>query len=138
MLLQTLVPPRLFSTSLQTPSIRIPSLGIGLFSTLALAVLGALIAPLAANSQQEWTWMSGSDLPNQSGVYTSPATPGARYSPATWTDLNGNFWLFGGEGYDSAGNVGSLNDLWEFTPSNSQWTWQGGKSTMQPDGKYFI
>ena len=35
------------------------------------------MSPLAAHGQQEWTWVSGSDLPNQSGVYTSPATPGA-------------------------------------------------------------
>jgi len=23
-----------------------------------------------------------------------------------------------------------MNDLWEFTPSTSQWTWKGGKSTV--------
>lgn len=34
--------------------------------------------------------------------------PGARYSPATWTDKSGNLWLFSG---------GNTNDLWEYQPS---------------------
>jgi len=40
-----------------------------------------------------------------------------------WTDLNGNLWLFGGQGFDSTGN-GTLNDLWEF--KGGQWIWQKG------------
>ena len=31
------------------------------------------------------------------------------------TDLSGDFWLFGGLGFDSSGVQGNLNDLWSFT-----------------------
>ena len=48
----------------------------------------------------------------------------------TWTDHGGNLWLFGGSGYDSAGTLGALNDLWEFNPNTRQWAWIGGSSTV--------
>ena len=34
--------------------------------------------------------------------------------------------LFGGMGYDAAGNAGYLNDLWEYNVTTLVWTWQGG------------
>ncbi len=83
----------------------------------------------------EWTWMGGSDTAGQQGTYGTEGTaaagniPGARYYPATWTDKSGNFWLFGGEGQDSAGNWGDLNDLWEYIPSAGTWKWVGGTNT---------
>ena len=46
----------------------------------------------------------------QPGAATN--VPGARWSSASWTDVSGNLWNFGSEGYDSTGN-GSLGDLWE-------------------------
>jgi N-acetylneuraminic acid mutarotase len=79
-----------------------------------------------------WTWVSGSNLRNQPGAYgtlgTAAAgnTPGARTSAIAWADSFGNLWLFGGNGYDSAGNPGYLNDLWEFNPTAGTWTWAGG------------
>jgi len=81
-----------------------------------------------------WTWIAGSNDPTtaQSGVYGTlgtPAaanTPGARDSAATWTDSSGALWLFGGNGQDSAGNAGPLNDLWRY--KNGQWTWMGGSN----------
>jgi hypothetical protein len=42
--------------------------------------------------------------------------PGARYVAISWTDGSGNLWLFGGQGYDSSGSDGYLNDLWEYVP----------------------
>ena len=51
----------------------------------------------------------------------------------SWSDASGNLWLFGGGAYDSIGNLGSLNDLWEFNPklgTNGEWTWMGGISTL--------
>lgn len=90
---------------------------------------------------RQWTWVGGSStVPSpfggQPGVYGAlgiPATgniPGGRSAAATWTDRSGNFWLFGGSGTDSAGNSGTLNDLWEFFPSTQQWAWMGGSSVM--------
>lgn len=29
-----------------------------------------------------------------------------------------------------------MNDLWEFTPSSSQWTWMGGATTAGQSGVY--
>ncbi len=87
-------------------------------------------------SSKEWTWISGSSTigsgSGQSGVYGTlgmPAAknvPGGRESLVSWTDSNGNFWLFGGDGIDSTGYWGNLNDVWEFNPSTSLWTWMGG------------
>jgi hypothetical protein len=98
-------------------------------------------------STNEWTWMGGSSsMPSagtgQSGVYGTlgtPAatnTPGARYLAASWTDPSGNFWLFGGFGYDANGHPGYLNDFWEFNLSTNKWTWMGGSSTISQLGVY--
>jgi hypothetical protein len=73
-------------------------------------------------SKGEWTWMSGSNLSTPDATYGTQGTaapgnlPGARQSAAGWTDPAGNFWLFGGDGYDSAGNSDNLNDLWRYEP----------------------
>jgi hypothetical protein len=84
----------------------------------------------------EWTWMGGSDLTEQPGVYGTLGTPapenipGARYLAASWTDASGNFWLFGGLGLDSTGKRGDLNDLWKYDPAAAMWTWMGGPNTL--------
>ena len=73
-------------------------------------------------SSGQWTWMGGSNLVNQQGTYSTQGTaapdnvPGARANATTWTDAAGNFWLFGGQGFDSAGTLGYLNDLWRYVP----------------------
>lgn len=87
----------------------------------------------------EWTWMGGSNVVGgsqfQPGVYGTLGTfakgnvPGSRSSAATWTDSGGDLWLFGGIGFDSMGNEGFLNDLWQFNPSTKEWAWMGGKNT---------
>jgi N-acetylneuraminic acid mutarotase len=89
-------------------------------------------------SSHQWAWIGGSDSVNGNapGVYGSqgqPApgnTPGGRTGAVTWTDSGGNLWLFGGNGQDSAGITGYLNDLWMFNPTTAQWTWMGGSSTF--------
>ncbi len=69
-----------------------------------------------------WTWVAGSTKVSASGTYGAlgtPAaanTPGARTNPTGWTDLSGDFWLFGGGGYDSTGATGQLNDMWRYEP----------------------
>lgn len=99
-------------------------------------------------STNQWTWRGGSGdissvcpvvgagecgLP---GVYgtegvPSPANvPGGRECSVSWTDKQGNFWLFGGWGIDAAGDLGYLNDLWKFSPSTQQWTWIGGSQNV--------
>jgi hypothetical protein len=89
----------------------------------------------------QWTWVSGSNLVNQLGVYGTQGVaaasnvPGARWAPAAWTDAAGRLWLFGGQGFDATGN-GSLNDLWQF--SGGQWTWVKGANAVGQAGVYGI
>jgi len=89
-----------------------------------------------------WTWVSGSTTSNQTGVYgtkgiaESGNVPGGRDSAVSWIDSNGNFWLFGGEGIDSTGYTGYLNDLWEFSPSGKTWTWVNGSNVGWGSGLY--
>ena len=91
-------------------------------------------------SKGEWTWMGGSNVVNQGGTYGTEGTaassnvPGARYGGSGWVDGAGNFWLFGGEGYDSTGTNGQLNDLWKY--SGGEWTWIGGAKTGSQNGTY--
>jgi galactose oxidase-like protein len=93
-------------------------------------------------TSKEWTWISGSNTTAQPGIYgtegaAAPANvPGAREYGASWTDANGNLWLFGGFGYDSVGTYNILNDLWKFTPSTGEWTWVSGANTADQQGTY--
>ena len=107
--------------------------------------LDSVGSPAALNDLWEfkagqWTWMSGANVVNQTGVYgtqgVAAATnvPGARWSSAAWTDRIGNFWLFGGQGFDSTGN-GSLADLWVYTTSG-QWIWVKGPGSVSQAGVY--
>ena len=89
-----------------------------------------------------WTWVSGSNQANQTGVYGTQGTPstsnvpGARLASVSWIDLTGNLWLFGGQGYAASGSLGDLNDLWEYTPGTGQWTWVSGSNQTSQTGVY--
>ncbi len=82
--------------------------------------------PSATGNTGEWTWMGGSGTvpfagDGPSGVYGSLGTPsstnvpGGRSDAVSWVDASGNLWLFGGNGDDSTGALGYLNDLWKYT-----------------------
>ena len=96
-------------------------------------------------SSEKWTWINGSaTVPKsatgaslgQPGVYgtlKSPAatnSPGGRSSACAAADSLGTVWMFGGEGFDSAGTHGYLNDLWEYRTSDAQWVWMSGSNTI--------
>ncbi len=91
-------------------------------------------------SAGQWTWVGGVNTLNPSGTYGMKGTPaaanvpGGRVEAISWTDASNNLWLFGGEGFDSAGNFGQLNDLWKF--SGGQWTWVSGANTRNQAGTY--
>lgn len=93
-------------------------------------------------STKQWAWMGGSEFANGAATYGTLGTaataniPGARNNAVAWTDAKGNFWLFGGQGFDSAGNTGNLNDLWEYSPQAHQWTWMGGSNQENALGVY--
>jgi hypothetical protein len=88
-----------------------------------------------------WTWMKGSNTPGKFGVYglrgvpNAANTPGARFSPTSWTDASGNLWLFGGDG-NGAGSNGYLNDLWKYDTSSGNWSWVKGNSGVDQLGVY--
>lgn len=87
-----------------------------------------------------WTWISGDSSADQAGVYGTKGMaagsnkPGARIGSVSWTDSRDNLWLFGGAGYDGAGAVGNLNDLWKF--DGATWTWVSGDSSADQAGVY--
>jgi N-acetylneuraminic acid mutarotase len=89
-----------------------------------------------------WTWEGGSSSSYAAGVYgtkgvaASGNVPGARYGAVAWTDTTGNFWLFGGQGFDSTRTQGWLNDLWKYSPSTGQWVWVSGSSFGNASGVY--
>ena len=98
----------------------------------ALAALAIVCSPRQAQAQTPataWGYMAGSENVD---VDDSAILPGSRQSAVTWTDLNGNLWLFGGYGEDSTGNQGYLNDLWEY--SGGTWMLKSLSATITLPG----
>lgn len=88
----------------------------------------------------EWTWVGGSQLVNQAGSYGTLGTasasnvPGGRYYSSAWLGKDGSFWLYGGAGFDSTGQVGYMSDLWKY--SGGEWTWIAGPTVWGQDAAY--
>ena len=79
----------------------------------------------------EWTLIRSalaSGLPAYGirGVASPANLPGGRHWASSWMDLSGDFWLFGGIGFDDGGMWGLLNDLWRYHPATNEWTWVSG------------
>lgn len=96
----------------------------------------------AANS---WTWISGDSAtitPNgvygQRGVAAASNQPGGRHGAVSWTDTEGNFWLFGGTGYAAIGLRGYLNDLWKYNVASGQWAWISGDTLIDQVSVYGV
>lgn len=74
-----------------------------------------------------WAQMHGSGGSGALGWYGAKGvadalnTPSGRYQGAYWTDLQGNFWLFGG-----FHPYGYSNDLWKYDVAALKWTWING------------
>jgi N-acetylneuraminic acid mutarotase len=91
----------------------------------------------------QWTWIGGSDSPTAdgsgSGMYGTQGVPAASNIPtprsgaATWTDGQGNFWLFGGAFAVTGQGTSLLNDLWEFNPTTKLWAWMSGSNMPGAD-----
>lgn len=109
-------------------------------------------------TSNEWTWISGSNLYSQRGVYgtqgvpSSTNVPGVHASSLSWIDSENTLWLFGGTGLDGSTQFGTLslnnllkcthlclgilNDLWKYNISSNQWTWMSGSSSIRQRGSY--
>ena len=90
-------------------------------------------------STGQWTWVDGANVSSQTAVYGTKGMaaasnrPGGRSDNVGWTDISGNFWLFGnGNGFTDI----SKNDLWRYDVSTGQWTWMSGDSTISQNGIY--
>jgi hypothetical protein len=99
-----------------------------------------------------WTWISGSNNGNQIGNYGTKGekspdnVPSSRRNSISWTDDDGNFWLFGGlyngdalYSYlkiDLLNNdiSGRFNDLWKF--DGEEWVWVSGSNERNQNGVY--
>ena len=102
----------------------------------------------------QWTWMGGQSPStdpqlngffagmNYKGTYGTQGVgsagnyPGSRGYANAWVDSSGNFWLFGGDGWDADDLFGVLNDLWEYNPTTNVWTWVSGSSSADSAGLY--
>jgi N-acetylneuraminic acid mutarotase len=93
-----------------------------------------------ASALNEWAWMGGLSTGAEAQVYGALGTPAvgnipsARFQASSWTDKEGNLWLFGGnDGFSVSNNnfVGTdgRNDLWRFNPATNEWAWMGGNIT---------
>lgn len=88
-----------------------------------LSFLIFLTSTFATYAQSgNWVWLKGdsSSLGNYGtiGVSSPSNEPPARYQASYWKDLEGNFWIFGGNpGY---------NDLWKYSPISNEWVWMHG------------
>ena len=91
---------------------------------------------------KQWTWMAGDNLADREIVYGTkrvpdPANkPGGRQDAASWIDISGNLWLFGGFG-NIQRSTGSMNDLWKYDPTSGLWTWMSGDSYSDTWGFYY-
>ena len=74
----------------------------------------------------QWAWMKGHMYVDQRGIYGTQTVkapdnePGGRHSQISWTDGSGNFWLFGGYGYDFS-SLGYLGDMWKLEKDDIIW-----------------
>ncbi|NHI93731.1 MAG: hypothetical protein EAX96_14690 [Candidatus Lokiarchaeota archaeon] len=121
------------------------SLGISAILIISIILIIILIPrpqnPPSVDTSNLWIWVSGNYSQNNNGTYGTKGVaseaniPGARYGSAAWIDDTGNFWLFGGSGYDNvSGANGRLNDLWKFDGAN--WTWVSGNYSIDNYGTY--
>jgi Galactose oxidase, central domain len=118
--------------------------GFGFDSAGTGSPQGAILNDLWEFTGGQWTWISGNNVGNQTGVYgtqTAAAAanfPGARWGAAGWTDASSNLWFYGGWGYGSVSTdpTGFLDDIWEYQHSTAQWIWWKGTSGVNQASQY--
>jgi hypothetical protein len=90
-----------------------------------------------------WTWVGGSKLAANAGIYGTAGVaavsnlPPARTDAICWVDSAGVFWLFGGARLKTTGGYSAVfSDLWSYNPITGLWTWVGGSDTPNAAGVY--
>ncbi|MCE3269513.1 MAG: hypothetical protein K0R49_1767, partial [Burkholderiales bacterium] len=91
-------------------------------------------------TEWEWKWMGGafrSDMVSnygERGLESATNMPGSRRYGASWTDQNGDLWMFGGENTNGADLV-YHNDLWRYSIARKSWTWIKGSKLPNQTGR---
>ncbi|MEO5674849.1 MAG: kelch repeat-containing protein [Chitinophagales bacterium] len=110
---------------------------LSLFTGIIFSFL--IFLPTCKAQQGEWTWMRGDSTFNSAGHYgeigvtDSANYPPARYSPTSWTDPDGNFWIYGGYGTSEF-----LGDMWRYNVNTNKWTWVFGTKTPNLPASYGV
>jgi gliding motility-associated-like protein len=90
-------------------------------------------------STNNWTWMNGPSTPlapanyGTQGIPSPTNHPGIRAGVSTWTDQDGNFWLFGNINPFALNNN---NDLWKYDVATNEWIWMKGSNVTNNPGSY--
>ncbi len=91
----------------------------------------------------QWAWAGGSGdrwvagVYGQSGILAPSNLPGGRRYSASWTDLSGNLWMYGGFGFNAHSEV-MLNDFWKYDKASGNWSWLSGNDYPARYGRYGI
>jgi N-acetylneuraminic acid mutarotase len=86
-----------------------------------------LLAAAAVVAQTPtFKFLGGSQEPGVSATFET-TSPDPRQGLSTFKDLEGNYWLFGGEGSNQSRSQGVYSDLWKYDIQFNQWAWMGGK-----------
>lgn len=85
-----------------------------------------------------WTWVKGPSTVDFEGNFgtqgveaASNLPPAKTFGGASWVDLDGKFWMYGGENGDNY-NQNANNDLWKYDPATNNWTWVKGSMVDDP------
>ncbi len=79
-----------------------------------------------------WTKLNGDGNSKLSKKATS-LQPSPRVGGLSWTDKNGDFWLFGGS---SLGRMAFFEDLWRFDTKKNVWVLESGTEELNKAGKW--
>jgi hypothetical protein len=101
-----------------------------IFITLII-VLITLMSHILKAQAYNYSWMKGSTASSLAvygnlGVASASSNPGSQNNGITWTDAQGNLWLYGGFGYTNSSTLLDLSDLWKYSPVTNNWTWVNG------------
>lgn len=100
----------------------------------------SLLSHLAYAQQGQWTWISGPDLYSSTqglpvfgtqGVASPDNLPSVVATASTWVDLQGKFWLLGGDCSPMTECNSASNNLWKYDPDIKQWTWMKGSGPIE-------
>jgi type IX secretion system substrate protein/galactose oxidase-like protein len=109
--------------------------------TTCFSLLFASLALYSGSAKAQsgtWTWVNGTDSFYSAGVYGTQGVPSANNSPpglyqaAQWTDLQGNFWIYGG----LRPSEREQGDLWKYDPAANTWTWIKGTGLDGASAEY--